>query len=589
MRMRWMLILLLVGLGWSGYAPVARAQLVASTEPSTAPTMAPATQPGRVAVITAQETDLPSSSDPGVVFAPSSPRYTMFTFLAALGKVHNGREENWSAALGCLDFRGQNLDFYQQRDLALMLKQTLDRLGTIRPEDLPDAATAAQAGVTRFQFFPRPVTHDWVYEKVPNGVPGTIELVRQPGGHWQFSSATVATLPGVYRALVAQPIRHDANNQLVEVVFPTWERTPLRGWISLVLALLIGVATGRGAKYIVKRFAQRCEAMRWHARSIVLHDLANPLSLLLTTGGIAVGLQFIYVDVSLLPLAQKIISLLVILALGWFLFNLVDLVKFGLEKSVKKHTSRISDLIMPLISRTLRIFVVVMLSLVIAQNVFGMDLTGWLAGLGVAGLAISLAAQDSVKNLFGSVTVFLDQPFVLGERILFDGVDGFVEDIGFRSTKVRTLEGNLVTLPNMMFIDKRVENISRRPSMRRIVNVTVTYDTTPANVARALEIIHEVMQEPAIKEGLELPVNPPQIHFTDFNADSLNLQVMYWYQMKPGRDLWTYLAHADKVNLGLFTALTAANIEFAFPTQTLYLAGDPKRPLNPPIPESKPA
>lgn len=195
--------------------------------------------------------------------------------------------------------------------------------------------------------------------------------------------------------------------------------------------------------------------------------------------------------------------------------------------------------------------------------------------LGIAGLAVSLAAQDSIKNLFGSVTIFIDNPFSVGDRIVFSGTDGFVEEIGFRSTRIRTLTGHLVTVPNMKFIDEAVENITARPYIRRTMNMTITYDTPPDKIEQAVQIIRDLLAE-----SLDRDERSPRISFNDLNADSLNTRVDYWYLLAEGRDFWTFNEHAHRFNLNLFRAYAQAGIEFAFPTQTLYLAGDPNRQLS---------
>src|SRR5690606_23160639 len=136
-----------------------------------------------------------------------------------------------------------------------------------------------------------------------------------------------------------------------------------------------------------------------------------------------------------------IIAFLYIIAIGWFIYNLVDLVDIALRRLTAKTASKLDDMIAPLIRKALRIFVVVIFVLFVAENVFGADITAWLAGLGIAGLAVSLSAQDSIKNLFGSITILLDKPFPVGDRIIFNGTDGFIEEIGFRSTRIRTFGG----------------------------------------------------------------------------------------------------------------------------------------------------
>jgi MscS family membrane protein len=255
-----------------------------------------------------------------------------------------------------------------------------------------------------------------------------------------------------------------------------------------------------------------------------------------------------------------------------------------LSRLAEKTESKLDDMIVPMVRKTLRIFLVIVFTIVMLQNVFNLNITGFLASLGIAGLAVSLAAQDSVKNLFGSLTVFFDKPFMVGDYISFVGNTGTVEEIGFRSTRIRLRSGHLVSVPNMKFIDNDVENITARPYIRREMNVTITYDTPPDNIEKAVDILHDVLNDPQVVEQGKFDMEdfPPRLAFNELNADSLNIRAYYWYQMAgdPDRGFFSYLTHSQIVNMKLFRAYGEAGIEFAFPTQTLYLAGDPARKLS---------
>ncbi|MCC7407899.1 MAG: mechanosensitive ion channel family protein, partial [Phycisphaeraceae bacterium] len=250
----------------------------------------------------------------------------------------------------------------------------------------------------------------------------------------------------------------------------------------------------------------------------------------------------------------------------------------------ERSDSKLDDMVLPLITKTLRIFLIVVFTLVAAQNVFGLNITGWLAGLGIAGLAVSLAAQDSFRNLFGSMTVFFDKPFVVGDFVQYGGESGTIEEIGFRSTRLRLLSGFQMTVPNLKFGDDSVINITRSPYWRRDMDVTVTYDTPPGKIEEAIRIVKDVLNDPQVVEagGFDMSKFPPRVAFDELNADSLNIKAIYWYQLlgDSGRNYFTFLEHREMVNLRLMKAFEAAGIEFAFPTQTLYLAGDPKRRLS---------
>jgi MscS family membrane protein len=234
----------------------------------------------------------------------------------------------------------------------------------------------------------------------------------------------------------------------------------------------------------------------------------------------------------------------------------------------------------------------------------GVSLVPLLTGVGIGGLAIALAARPTIENIIGSFMIFLDKPYQVGQRVNVLGQDGTVESIGLRSTKIRLLSGHLTSIPNEKMAAVEVENIGRRPHIRRLFNITVTYDTPPDKINRALEILRDILAVPAVpeqettdgteelagvaatnvaeqnvhpNEAINQPDYPPRISFNEFNADSLNILVIYWYHPPV---YWDYLDHATWINLQIKERFNAEGIDFAFPTQTLHLAGDEKRPID---------
>ena len=168
--------------------------------------------------------------------------------------------------------------------------------------------------------------------------------------------------------------------------------------------------------------------------------------------------------------------------------------------------------------------------------------------------------------------IMLDKPFTIGQRIIVEGHDGVIEQIGFRSTRVRTLTGHLVTVPNDKMATSSVENIGQRPSIRRLTNITITYDTPPEKVEKAVSIIREILDN---HEGMD-PEFPPRVYFNEFNDTSLNILMVYWY-FPP--DYWAYLDFSERINLEIMNQFEKEGIEFAFPTTTTFLAQDERRPL----------
>ncbi|MFP4145521.1 MAG: mechanosensitive ion channel domain-containing protein [Phycisphaeraceae bacterium] len=527
----------------------------------------------------------------------SSPQATLAMFLQAMahiraeGPAEPGAWEAVAAAFGASS--PQELD-----DSAHQLMRVFDRVGVPDPQALPNAEQAAE-GPGEYLLFPRTSEHAWVWEQLQAvgrspAEDAEIALARQENGTWTFSADTRQHIASLADSLGPLPPRatqadvlSDAAGRVMSLLGPVFQRTRLWQWMALLGCIFLGVTVGKGAAIGLRGMATRLRSRNWLVRATVFENLARPLHMTLIVLAIHTGLIAFVLNGDRSPLIEFVndaATLGYILAIGWFCYNLVDLVDVIMRHFASRTQSRLDDALAPFVRTSLRIFLLVVFTLVVAQNVFGMDITGWLAGLGIAGLAISLAAQDSVKNLFGSLTVFFDRPFSVGDYISFGGSTGTVEAIGFRSCRIRLLSGALVTVPNMQFIDQEVENIAARPSIRREMDVTITYDTPPEKIEEAIRILREILtSEDVVESGrFDMENNPPRVHFTALNADSLNIKAYYWYQLAndPDRGWFSYLEHCELVNLKLFRAYGEAGIEFAFPTQTLYLAGDPERRLS---------
>jgi len=195
---------------------------------------------------------------------------------------------------------------------------------------------------------------------------------------------------------------------------------------------------------------------------------------------------------------------------------------------------------------------------------FGVNISAVLGSLSVLGLALGLAAQDTVANLFGAVAVFLDKPFHIGDRIKVEGVDGMVETIGLRSTRIRNMDGHHVTVPNKLMGNAVITNITRRPTIKTEMNIGLTYDTPVEKVKRATLILEEIFQ--ANKQTGDLIIS-----FNKFTDSALNIFVVHVWN---GTDVKEHFAAMQQFNLTIKQRLDAEGIEFAFPTQTIHLKSD---------------
>ena len=338
-------------------------------------------------------------------------------------------------------------------------------------------------------------------------------------------------------------------------------------WLILLGAVLGAMILGKVAMFFLLHSARKMDAIeeRFILTSLFAKSLARPLPFVMLGAGLLLGGQGLSMETDIRWLYEKTCLTIIYLAVIWCVFKLVDIVEIFLCHITSKTNTSLDDQLVPLVRKSLRIMVVVMGGLFIATNIFNKNIGALLAGLGIGGLAFALAAKDMLSNLFGSATIFTDRPFGIGDRIRVKDFDGTVEEVGFRSTRLRLLNGHQVVLPNGVVANEAIENISRRPFLKRTLDVTVTYDTTPEKLDRALAILREMLD--ARGEHFH-PDFPSRCYFTDFNSDNLCLQVIYWYTPA---EWWDYLAFNNDFNTELLRRFNEEGIEFAFPTQTVYL------------------
>ncbi len=333
-------------------------------------------------------------------------------------------------------------------------------------------------------------------------------------------------------------------------------------WLLAALGMFLGLLMARLASGVLRKLGQRWAERVKLVRAVVFNSVAGPISLFLFMLGFALGLQFLVIGPTLREFLIRLFQLLNIICVGWLLYNLVDLMTLALNRWTRGRQGNLSVMLVPLVRKTLRVMLVTVLLLFVAENVFNQDVKALLAGLGIAGLAVSLAAQDSIKNLFGSVTIFADQPFAIGEFVEVLGYQGTVEDIGFRSTRIRTTDGYLLTMPNSKIADSPVQNNSRRNKIRRVVEIGFPCDTTPEQVQRALQILTAIFNQQEITDAFDTEKDPVRIAFDEMTGNLLRVKVFYWFR---NGNYWDYLAHAQAVNLEIVKRFATAEIKYSFP------------------------
>jgi MscS family membrane protein len=326
------------------------------------------------------------------------------------------------------------------------------------------------------------------------------------------------------------------------------------------------------AKFILNKTGGNLKNQDRFIAAITFEALAKSSAFLCAAIGIAIGLALLDLQPKLAHVSHVTSVILLTIAIGYFFYWLAEIPAAWFTELASKTEHKLDDMLAPIVRKSLRVTIVILVLVQIAHTLSDKPIASIIAGLGIGGLAVALAAQDSIKNFFGSIVLFADKPFEIGERVVIDGHDGAVETVGLRSTKIRTLNGHLITVPNGELANKTIQNIGKRPYIKRIANITITYDTPPEKIDRAIEIIKGLLDN---HEGMN-PDFPPRVYFNEFNSDSLNILVIYWYHSP---DYWAYMNFSEKFNKDLFMHFNEEGIEFAFPTQTVYLAGDNSRPL----------
>jgi MscS family membrane protein len=217
---------------------------------------------------------------------------------------------------------------------------------------------------------------------------------------------------------------------------------------------------------------------------------------------------------------------------------------------------------MPLLKKTLVVLVVVF-GLVAITHSFGWDVTVALSGLGIGGVAVALAGQDTLANFFGSLVVVIDQPFKVGDVVKIADNEGLVEDIGLRSTRLRTGARTQIVLPNKLVASEAIVNYTRMPQRRVEQTIGLTYDTTPDQMPAVLEDIRRILhEEPGVHQEFVA------VNFVNFGESSLDIQMIY-FAADP--DFQKHLALRERINLKIMRAVEGRGLSFAFPTQTMHL------------------
>ena len=402
---------------------------------------------------------------------------------------------------------------------------------------------------------------------------GEVVLAPDARGEWRFTPATVGAIPdlaaalrdratveGVTRIETLTPamwLRSRMPDSLLErtLVLERWQ------WLGLIALWLIGFVLDRLVAALGRSAAERYLAKRLHSvEPSRLKRAMRPVGLLAAALLWWAAIYWLGLPLAVLKVLRLAVHFVVAVSFVWTAYRLVDVVAVVLEDRAQRTGSKFDDLLVPLARKALKIAVLAFGLLFVADSL-DLPLGSILAGLGIGGLAVALAAQDAVKNLFGSLLVIMDRPFSVGDYVTVGGVEGSVEELGFRSTRIRTPGDSIVTLPNSNLITSSVDNLGMRRTRRWKTTLGLTYDTPPKKIETFCEGVRELIREhpTSVKDSFF-------VGFHEFSASSLDVVMLVKFDVQ---DYTSDLEARQQLGLDILRLAERLGVELAFPTQTV--------------------
>ncbi len=522
----------------------------------------------------------------------SSPRATLKSFIDGCNEIYElihakkfldrtAPEQNELVAriLDCIDTSELPAFTREERagEVAVCLKEILDRVKLPPWDEIPDTEDIEKAGG---------------FEKLSHWrIPGTrITIAHVEKGsrrhEYLFSPGTVERAARYFHQVQPKEYRKEGDGPEVSENFYQWyfsvpghpalaaivswlpERMQrgrtwgLANWkwpgllVTLLTAITLMVVAYRLQAYFARRWRKKGLARYW-------------LTILFPIAAMLVPLVFGYVTWNHLTVRGTPLYILTFLSTTTTFFAALVVV-FGVSKRIAEsiiaspqiNPHGLNAQLIRIVSQTFSIVATAILFIVVGQYL-GIPIATLIAGAGIGGVALAFGAQDTLKTLFGTVMLMADKPFRVGERIIFGKYDGVVEDIGLRSTKIRLLTGHQVTIPNGELAGTDIENVGRRPHIRKISDIHIPLDTPREKLEKAIAIIRAALNS---RKGMD-PEFPARVFFTDFVPTAFNIRVIYWYNPP---NYWDFLAFSEKVNLEILRAFEEHGIQFSLPFRVAY-------------------
>lgn len=497
----------------------------------------------------------------------STPYHTISTH------IDNLQKENYHPEIAAQTlFRGGKFASLKIRqDLALKLLKILDSRGlkvdyAKLPKDPKYADTTASEANNK------------IYILFPNELPEI--YVEKVGSQWLYSKQTLQSIPELYR-----------NIDFVESIiqrFPNWVQNKFLGmtifqYFSIVILVILSALLHKLFAFFFRNLLSRLiikigKGQRGGNAKKLVEAIARPASLFLIFKLWIWGLPTF--QFPLLFTVYAVLFLRISLPIfGMMIGNqVVDFVALYMGKLAEKTEGTLDDQLIPLLKKVLTTFVYI-IGFVFILNAMKIDVTSVLTGLSIGGLAFAFAAQDTIKNLFGSFTIFMDRPFQVGDWIVAGDINGTVEEVGFRSTRIRTFSNSVLYVANGNLANMVIDNMGVRVYRRYSTTLGVTYDTPPELIEAFVKGLRQI-----IIEHPDTRKDYFQVYLNDFAGSSLNI---LFYSFFTVNDWGLELRARHELMMSILKLANELGVRFAFPTQTIHVEDLPgQKGLTPAYSES---
>lgn len=467
-----------------------------------------------------------------------------------LSHLHFLQYDTYQPELAAKTIRAENPD--EAQSLAIKLKQVLDAKGLyIDLETLPKDPEYIDSLTKQHRYILFPSLYPDIY-------------VERIDGHWQYSRRTAIAIPGIHSQIF--PFGSDLLMNMFPPGFGQRQVGVLQMWqivgifLFVVLIVIVHGLLSIFLQWLIVRFEKRFNQFKSSAKT--LKKTARPFSLFLITIMVIPFEPILQLPVGISRWVVLAIKALTPFFLTLTLYRAVDILGEYLSRLAERTENKLDDQLVPLVRKALKVFVIIIGGIYILQNL-DFNVTALIAGISVGGIALALAAQDTLKNFFGSLMIFLDKPFHIGDWINFGGVDGMVEEVGFRATRVRTFHNSLVYVPNGKLADMTIDNYGLRMYRRFSTKLALTYDTPTPLIQSFVDGLKEI-----VKNHPKTRKDYYEIHLNDLNSHSIDILFYIFFHVPS----WSEeLKARHEVISAVIDLAQSLGVRFAFPTQTIHV------------------